>query len=174
MKIGDESFEGVPASRPNSVLSDETVSAYENEHVMMSVGETIPLVELLSQTINPLANKKSTITRRRSSYLSSGRGRKHKRQTSSATVNDDKKTTSGTVQRTSSDADGSVSMIGSGRVQKARRTGGKPILLSCSAYRRNAIRSVYFTTLTRKELFENTNYLHILDFIKEIGIYKQI
>jgi len=127
MKIGDESFEGVPASRPNSVLSDETVSAYENEHVMMSPGETIPLVELLSQTINPLANKKSTKTRRRSSYPSSGRRRKRKRQTSSATVNDDKKTTSGTVQRTSSDADGSVSMIGSGRVQKARRTGGKPI-----------------------------------------------
>jgi len=36
-------------------------------------------------------------------------------------------------------------------------------ILLCSAY--NAIRSVYFTALTLKGLFENTNSLHILDFI---------
>jgi len=45
------------------------------------------------------------------------------------------------------------------------------ILLSCSAY--NAIRSLYFTALTLKELFENTNSLHILNVIKDIGKYKQ-
>jgi len=46
------------------------------------------------------------------------------------------------------------------------------ILHPCSAY--NAIRSLYFTALTLKELFESTHSPHILDFIKDIGIYKQI
>jgi len=42
--------------------------------------------------------------------------------------------------------------------------------LSCSAY--NVIRSSYFTALTLKELFENTNSLHISYFIKDIDIQK--
>jgi len=33
---------------------------------------------------------------------------------------------------------------------------------------------VIVTALTLIELFENINALHILDFIKDIGIYKQI
>jgi len=31
-----------------------------------------------------------------------------------------------------------------------------------------------FLVLILKEIFENTNSLHFLDFIKDIGIYKQI
>jgi len=49
---------------------------------------------------------------------------------------------------------------------------GLHIHLSCSAY--NAVRSLNFIAATLKELFENTNSLHILDFIKDFGIYKQI
>jgi len=46
------------------------------------------------------------------------------------------------------------------------------ILLSCRDY--DNIRSLYFNVSTLDELFEKTSSLQIVDFIKDIGLYKKI